>query len=728
MRQSSLAGTLDVRLLQSVLMVKVNDVPAGGSRLHRFALFASVVVIGVIGAGAGMPAPAAGQPTPAGPEFAVSGATVSANPSPTVAANDRGQVVVLWLGDCGGSVGVCARSYDAAGSPLTAETLLDLQTEPLSRAPAAALSFAGKLIVVWPAFDPLQSITTITARLFTLDLHPAGGAVAVGSTGAAHQLLDRPAIANLPGGGAVVVWEEYGLDGVPFALRGQLLDAAAHPVGARFRVDAGPAAPTAPAVAADAGGRFVVAWDTYAFTASLDDVAARVFDPLGHPLGDPFVVHQQTADVQESPAVAASPGGEFLVAWLSHLSVGAGPGVYVRKVSAAGPLGPSESKVSPPTAGQDFGPAAAGGAAGFAVAWETAVGNGSAVSYRSLDLAGVAQGGAQPLASTLGLFDQRPAVAADVAGNLFVAWNRRNPDFHRQIVGRRFLASPPGVCATSPNVLCLGGGRFQVEVAWHDQHNGPSGRGTAIPGSDKTGYFWFFSDTNVELVVKILDARTVNGFFWFFYGALSDVEYTITVTDVATGERRFYDNPAGNLCGLGDTRAFPLGGPAAPLGGRRERHDGRRRRVVPLALDGRPEHARAARAPPVGAESDDRRGRHLRRRRSSPVLARRPLPGERGLARPAQRRRRRRHRRALRRPDRLLLVLQPGQRRAGGQGPRRANRQRQLLGLLRRPLRRRVHHHRHRHRVRLRQDLPQRTGRDLRPRRHLGDPRRAVGN
>ena len=269
----------------------------------------------------------------------MSGATVSANPSPTVAANDRGQAVVLWLGDCGG-VGVCARSYDAGGNPVTGEILLDLQTEPLGRAPAAALSFAGKLIVVWPAFDPLQSITTITARLFTLDLHPVGGAVAVGSTGAATQLLDRPAIASLPGGGAVVVWEEYGFDGVPFALRGQLRDASAHPVGPRFRVDGnGPAAPTAPAVAADAGGKFVVAWDSYLFTADDDNVAARVFDALGHPLGDPFVVHQQTADVQESPAVAASPGGEFLVAWLSRLSVGAGPGVYVRKVSAAGPLG-----------------------------------------------------------------------------------------------------------------------------------------------------------------------------------------------------------------------------------------------------------------------------------------------------------------------------------------------------------------------------------------------------
>ena len=58
----------------------------------------------------------------------------------------------------------------------------------------------------------------------------------------------------------------------------------------------------------------------------------------------------------------------------------------------------------------------------------------------------------------------------------------------------------------------------------------------AVPITADTGYFWFFDDANVELVVKVLDGRSVNGHFWVFFGALSDVGYSITVTDTATGE------------------------------------------------------------------------------------------------------------------------------------------------------------------------------------------------
>src|SRR5262249_28263599 len=74
-----------------------------------------------------------------------------------------------------------------------------------------------------------------------------------------------------------------------------------------------------------------------------------------------------------------------------------------------------------------------------------------------------------------------------------------------------------------------------------------------------TGAFWFFNDANLELVVKVLDGRAVNGKFWFFYGALSDVAYDITVTDTVTGEERVYHNPALTLASRADTAAFPLG-------------------------------------------------------------------------------------------------------------------------------------------------------------------------
>jgi hypothetical protein len=54
----------------------------------------------------------------------------------------------------------------------------------------------------------------------------------------------------------------------------------------------------------------------------------------------------------------------------------------------------------------------------------------------------------------------------------------------------------------------------------------------------------------------VLDGRGVNGSFWFFYGALSNVEYTLTVTDTTTGAVRTYRNPVGNFASVGDTGAF----------------------------------------------------------------------------------------------------------------------------------------------------------------------------
>jgi hypothetical protein len=57
-------------------------------------------------------------------------------------------------------------------------------------------------------------------------------------------------------------------------------------------------------------------------------------------------------------------------------------------------------------------------------------------------------------------------------------------------------------------------------------------------------------------VIKVVDGRAVNGHYWVFYGALSDVEYTITVTDEATGLQKVYFNPSGNQASVADTAAF----------------------------------------------------------------------------------------------------------------------------------------------------------------------------
>jgi hypothetical protein len=92
-------------------------------------------------------------------------------------------------------------------------------------------------------------------------------------------------------------------------------------------------------------------------------------------------------------------------------------------------------------------------------------------------------------------------------------------------------------CEADAITLCLRGGRFRVRAAWKD-FEGRTGTGHAEPLNQTTGYFWFFNDTNVELAIKVLDGRTLNGHHWVFYGALSNVEYVITVQDTETGQER----------------------------------------------------------------------------------------------------------------------------------------------------------------------------------------------
>jgi hypothetical protein len=103
--------------------------------------------------------------------------------------------------------------------------------------------------------------------------------------------------------------------------------------------------------------------------------------------------------------------------------------------------------------------------------------------------------------------------------------------------------------------LCLNQGRFAVEASWRD-FQGVTGVGQARFLTGDTGTFWFFAPDNLEVVLKVLDGTGLNGKFWVFYGALSNVEYTLTVTDTTTGLEKTYRNPAGNLASVADTGAF----------------------------------------------------------------------------------------------------------------------------------------------------------------------------
>lgn len=118
-----------------------------------------------------------------------------------------------------------------------------------------------------------------------------------------------------------------------------------------------------------------------------------------------------------------------------------------------------------------------------------------------------------------------------------------------------------GADAENPSLLCLLDGRFRIQVDWVNQHaNGETGPGRSVRSAataDTTGFFWFFNADNIELLVKMLDGTSVNGHYWFFHGAVSDLFYEITVEDTVTGASRTYTKLAGPPSAGGDAAAFP---------------------------------------------------------------------------------------------------------------------------------------------------------------------------
>ena len=101
---------------------------------------------------------------------------------------------------------------------------------------------------------------------------------------------------------------------------------------------------------------------------------------------------------------------------------------------------------------------------------------------------------------------------------------------------------------------------FSVTLSATDPHNGQAAPGVAMQVNDLWGYFSIPAITsnpsNPEVFVKMLDGTAINGEYWFFYGGLTNLAYTLTVTDAATGAQKTYTKPAGSECGGSDTAAF----------------------------------------------------------------------------------------------------------------------------------------------------------------------------
>jgi plastocyanin len=101
-------------------------------------------------------------------------------------------------------------------------------------------------------------------------------------------------------------------------------------------------------------------------------------------------------------------------------------------------------------------------------------------------------------------------------------------------------------CAAGAETLCLNNSRFRVEVDWRIP-DGSTGAGQAVPlpAAPDSGLFYFFSPTNIEMLIKVLNACVppLGNKYWVFFSATTNVEFAVVVTDTHSGQTRSYYNP-----------------------------------------------------------------------------------------------------------------------------------------------------------------------------------------
>lgn len=476
--------------------------------------------------------------------------------TPAVASHSAGSFVVVWqtAREPGAAVPtqIRARRFAADGAPQGADFVINSTTTGFHGSPAVAVAPNGGFVVAWLNFLDFFTPDSfdIRARRFAADGTPQGADFMVNTHLPGRQV--EPAVAVLGNGEIVIAWEGPGpasIDVADVDIQARRYSSAGTPLGAEFRVNSFTTGPQAgAAIAALPSNGFLISWsgESAGSDDSFGSVQARRFGSGGAAQGPDFQVNTFVDRRQHKPAVAVNAGGASVIAWQGEESGGSDHALasaHAQLFAAGGANAGAEVQANTTTAGSQDEPAVAAGDEQVLVAWhslENPLNGNHQIRGRLVDLDGTPQGAEFPLNGPGVALREDVAVAALPAGDFVAVWSAATGNALANIRARLLT----GDCTAGPTRLCLGDGRFLVETRWRTS-NGESGDGQAVQLTRDTGYFWFFRDTNVEMVLKVLDACGVNQRYWVFSAGLTNVEVDILVTDILTGATADYHNPLG---------------------------------------------------------------------------------------------------------------------------------------------------------------------------------------
>ena len=328
--------------------------------------------------------------------------------------------------------------------PVGGEFQINTSTYTFQERPVAARSSEGHYLVVWFSSESPGNDTSSTAIVGQrLDGRgaPVGAEFQINTYTTRNQ--EEPAVAAVPGGGFVVVWDSYGSAGSDTSdtsIQAQRLDALGGPVGSQFQVNSYTSSLQEDSEVAVAGdGDFVVVWESFGSAGTDTDafsIQGQRFDQMGNPVGSEFQINSYTPSSQLTPEIAMAPGGSFFVVW-SSISGGSadtsGTAILAQRYDANGVTLGSELLVNSYTTGAQNDPrVAVCDDDGFIVVWGSLGGSfGTDDSFSSIqaqrfDATGGLEGGQFQVNTYTSLNQITPTVAADPDGRFVVAWEDYN--------------------------------------------------------------------------------------------------------------------------------------------------------------------------------------------------------------------------------------------------------------------------------------------------------------
>lgn len=330
------------------------------------------------------------------------------------------------------SAGVFAGAVTApAGAqtpwPLGPQALANSVTAGHQDQTAAAMDANGDYVVVWRDEFLDGSGTAIVGRRFSsVSGLPLSAQFQINVTPAGNQ--GNPAIAMNASGRFVVVWEGPDSTGpATTGIFGSLRAANGTAIVAEFPVNTTlTGTQQRPAVAMQADGRFLIAWqdDSGAgFGATTKDIVGRFYPATFPPNPNP-AVRLNTAVLggdQEEPAVVANLAtGGWFVGWQGPTQPPVAPAVWLRVLDGAG-VGQPESPLNLTfSTSVRSHVALATNTLGEGVAvWQDALAN--SVFARRID-AGVPTGAEEQINLSPDHLNREPAVALDEFGNFVTIW------------------------------------------------------------------------------------------------------------------------------------------------------------------------------------------------------------------------------------------------------------------------------------------------------------------